>query len=160
MIYPFSKINYLILEPHYRIQTGSMPRLENLTDHDTLTANKLNSGLLLSLFLPLLFYFQDIKRTLFCIVSPALKKGVCTLFTGSSSPSHLDLLRVRGRVRLGSPRAWLLFLPLLLLLLPLGPQLSPWTATDMKTNDEDGCWLDPHTELTLATIATNDSSAT
>ncbi len=84
----------------------------------------------------------------------------------SGSSSHLDLLRVGGRVGLGSPRARLLFLPLLLLLLPLGPQISPWTPTDNTnshgTSLKRGLTLfDTHSEssreLTLATIATTDS---
>lgn len=60
------------------------------------------------------------------------QERVCAHFTSS----HLYLLRVRGRVRLGSPRAWLLLLPLLLLLLPLGPQIPPWTPTYMSTNGQ------------------------
>lgn len=160
MIYPFSKINYLI---PVLLQNTNREHAKVGKTLLTMTHWQQTSWILGCCFpfsYPSSFIFSILKEALFCIVFPALKKGVCTLFTGSSSPSHLDLLRVRGRVRLGSPRAWLLFLPLLLLLLPLGPQLSPWTATDMKTNDEDGCWLDPHTGLTLATIATNDSSST
>lgn len=83
------------------------------------------------------------------------------------SASHLDLLGVRGRIRLGSPGTRLLFLPLLLLFLPLGPQLSSRTAVDIwgwsRRASVNGGWLrrtHARAELTFTSIATSDSWAT
>lgn len=87
------------------------------------------------------------------------------------SLSHLELLGVRSRVRLGSSRTRLLFLSFLFLLLPFSPQIPSWTPARMRTDRQniavDGLThnsvLTPHSEgsreLMLATIATTNSWA-
>ena len=53
------------------------------------------------------------------------------------SLSHLELLGVRSRVRLGSSRARFLFLPFLFLLLPFSPQIASWTPAHMRINRQN-----------------------
>lgn len=80
--------------------------------------------------------------------------------------SYLELLGVRSRVGLGSPRTRLLFLPLLFLLLPFSPQIPSRTPARTSTNGRkitvtlaasQSSLSQSSRELTLATIATTKS---
>lgn len=65
-------------------------------------------------------------------------KGLCRFLVVLS---HLELLGVRSRVRLGSSRARLLFLPFLFLLLAFSPQIPSWTPARTRTDHHWTDWL-------------------